>query len=149
MTGLPPAHAPAWHVSVCVHRLPSSHCVPSAATGLLHVPVVVLQVPAEWQASLAAQTVEVPVQVPETQASCDVQALPSLHEVPSVAVGLEQVPVATSQVPATWHASVAAHVFGFDQAQKPAWQVSVCVQPLLSLQAVPFGATGFEHDPEA
>ena len=29
----------------------------------------------------------------------------------------------------------------------PAWQVSVCVQPLLSLQAVPLGAAGFEQLP--
>jgi hypothetical protein len=29
----------------------------------------------------------------------------------------------------------------------PLWQVSVGVQLLLSLQAVPFTATGFEHPP--
>ena len=31
--------------------------------------------------------------------------------------------------------------------QVPFWQVSVCVQALLSLHAVPLFATGFEHAP--
>ena len=49
VTGLLPVHAPAWHVSVCVHAFPSLHAVPFAlgvATQLLvspseeHVPTL-------------------------------------------------------------------------------------------------------------
>jgi hypothetical protein len=40
--------APAWHVSVCVHELPSLHDVPSVFAGFEHTPVPVLQTPAEW-----------------------------------------------------------------------------------------------------
>jgi hypothetical protein len=39
------------------------------------------------------------------------------------------------------------HVTGFDPEHVPDWHVSVCVQALPSLQAVPFGAAGFEHVP--
>jgi hypothetical protein len=39
-------HTPAWHVSVCVHLLPSLQVVPSVALGLLHTPVDGLHVPA-------------------------------------------------------------------------------------------------------
>jgi hypothetical protein len=41
-----PVHAPLWHVSVCVHALPSLHAVPLAAVGLEHAPVSLLHVPA-------------------------------------------------------------------------------------------------------
>ena len=43
------------------------------------------------------------MQVPFWQVSLCVQALPSLHAVPFAAFGFEQVPVAGSHVPATWH----------------------------------------------
>jgi hypothetical protein len=87
------------------------------------------------------------VQTPLWQVSFKSHALPSLHAVPFGAVGLEQVPVAGLQVPATWHWSSAVQVTGFDPVHVPAWQVSVCVQVLPSLQVVPFGAAGFEHAP--
>ena len=90
-----------------------------------------------------------PVQTPAWHVSVWVQALPSLHAVPFGALGFEQVPVAGSQVPATWHRPLAVHVTGFEPEQTPAWQVSVCVQALPSLHAVPFGAFGFEHVPVA
>src|SRR5205823_1061538 len=32
VTGVPPWHCPAWQVSPCVHRLPSSHAAPSAVS---------------------------------------------------------------------------------------------------------------------
>ena len=84
--------------------LPSLQDVPSAAFGLEHVPVAGLQVPATWHWSLAEHTTGFdPVQVPDSQVSLCVQALPSLQDVPSAAFGLEQVPVAGLQVPATWH----------------------------------------------
>jgi hypothetical protein len=46
VTGLAPVHVPLWQVSVWVHALPSLHEVPFAAAGFVHVPVLVLQVPA-------------------------------------------------------------------------------------------------------
>jgi hypothetical protein len=41
------------------------------------------------------------------------------------------------------------HVTGFEPVHVPAWQVSACVQALLSLQGVPFAAAGFEQVPLA
>ena len=38
---------------------------------------------------------------------------------------------------------------GLAPTQAPAWQVSACVQALLSLQEVPFGFAGFEQMPVA
>jgi hypothetical protein len=46
VTGFEPAHAPLWHVSVCVHALPSLQVVPLLALGLVQVPVLALHVPA-------------------------------------------------------------------------------------------------------
>src|SRR2546425_981769 len=78
-----------------------------------------------------------------------VQALPSLHDVPSTAFGFEQAPLAGLQVPATWHWSLAAQVTGFAPVQTPAWPVSGCVQALPSLHDVPSTAFGFEQAPLA
>ncbi len=49
VTGLPPVHVPAWHVSVCVHASPSSHFVPLALA--LHAVALVAGVHC-WQALL-------------------------------------------------------------------------------------------------
>jgi hypothetical protein len=70
-----------------------------------------------------------------------------VHVVPLGADGLEQAPVVGSQVPATWHWSLAAQVTGFDPLQVPFSHWSVCVQALPSLQAVPFVAVGLEQAP--
>ena len=43
----------------------------------------------------------------------------------------------------------AVQTTGLAPAHMPVWQVSVCVQALPSLQAVPLGAFGFEHVPFA
>jgi hypothetical protein len=51
----------------------------------------------------AQLTASEPVQAPDWQVSVCVQALLSLQAVPLAAAGFEQVPVAGSQVPATWH----------------------------------------------
>src|SRR5437667_157357 len=113
MTGLEPVQIPDWQVSLWVHALPSLQLVPSAAFGFEHVPVAVLQVPATWHWSLAVQlTGFEPLPIPDSQVSLWVQALPSLQLVPSAAFGFEQAPVAGSQVPATWHWSLAVHVTG-------------------------------------
>jgi hypothetical protein len=76
-----------------------------------------------------------------------VQAFPSLHDVPFAATGLEQAPVVVSQVPATWHASLAVHVTALPPVQVPLWQVSASVHAFPSLHDVPFAATGFEQTP--
>ena len=87
------------------------------------------------------------MQLPSRHASAWVQALPSLHEAPSATIGFEHEPVPGSHVPAVWHWSDAAQTFGFTPVHEPAVQVSVCVQALPSLHAVPFGAAGFEQTP--
>jgi hypothetical protein len=71
-----------------------------------------------------------------------VQALPSLQEAPLAFGGFEHAPVAVLHVPASWHWSDAVHVTGLLPEQVPAWQVSVWVQALLSLQAVPLAFDG-------
>ena len=75
------------------------------------------------------------------------QVLPSLHAVPLVATGFEHTPVEVLQVPTVWQASSALQVFGFEPTHEPLWQLSLWVQALPSLHAVPFVATGFEHTP--
>ncbi|MFO0756422.1 MAG: hypothetical protein U0359_08020 [Byssovorax sp.] len=88
-----------------------------------------------------------PVQAPAWQVSVWVQASPSLQGVLSGLGGLEQVPVAGSQVPGSWHWSGEGQVTGFAPVQVPAWQVSVCVQALASLQGVLLGLGGLEQVP--
>jgi hypothetical protein len=46
VTGLVPAQAPPWQVSVCVQRSPSLHVLPFAFAGFEHIPVPGLQTPA-------------------------------------------------------------------------------------------------------
>jgi hypothetical protein len=148
VTGFEPVQTPAWHVSLCVHALPSLQVVPFVAAGLEQAPVVALHVPATWQASLAAQVTGFePVQTPAWQVSVCVHALPSLQVVPFAAVGFEHVPVDGLHVPAVWHASPAAHVTGFEPVQTPAWQVSVCVHALPSLQLPPLVGAHVPADP--
>ena len=88
-----------------------------------------------------------PVHTPLWQVSVCVQALPSLHAVPSVFDGFEQVPLEGSHVPATWHWSEAEHVTCEAPVQTPARHVSVRVQALPSVHAVPFVFGGLEHTP--
>jgi len=88
-----------------------------------------------------------PVQTPLWQVSVCVQALPSLHVVPLGAGGLEHCPVDVLQGPATWHWSEAVQTTGLEPVQTPPWQVSVCVQALPSVHAVPFVLGGLEHTP--
>src|SRR5881396_435479 len=90
-----------------------------------------------------------PVQSPLRQVSLCVQALPSLHPVPSVLAGSEHAPVAGLQVPAVWHWSEAVQTTRSLPVHTPPWQVSVRVQALPSLHAVPLLAFGLEHWPVA
>jgi hypothetical protein len=62
-------------------------------------------------------------------------------------VEAEQAPVAVSQVPAVVQPAVGVQVTGLAPVQAPAWQVSVRVQALPSVQAVPSAAAGFEQVP--
>jgi hypothetical protein len=61
--------------------------------------------------------------------------------------GLEQMPLAVSHNPASWHRSRGAHTTGFEPTQAPDWQVSVCVQAFPSLQAEPSAFAGLEQVP--
>ena len=88
-----------------------------------------------------------PVQTPASQTSVCVQALPSLQAVPLALLGFEQVPLAGSQTPASWHWSEAVQVTGFVPMQDPFWQVSVWVQALPSLHRVPLALRGWLHTP--
>src|SRR2546425_429043 len=90
-----------------------------------------------------------PTQMPASQASVGVQALPSSQGAPLGLAGLLQAPVAGSQVPAVWHWSAAVHTTGFAPTQAPAWQVSLCVHALASLQLVPLGLAGLLQAPVA
>src|SRR5439155_18263672 len=88
---------------------------------------------ASWHASGGTHpTGFVPLHTPAWQVSVRVQALPSLQAVPSGFAGLEQAPVAGSQVPASWHWSAAAQTTGV--CVQPAGEQASIVQGLLSSQ---------------
>src|SRR2546429_295405 len=113
--------------------MPSSHGAPLALGGLLHAPVVGLQVPAVWHWFEAVHTTGfVPTQAPAWQVSLCVHALPSLQGAPSDLTGLLQVPVAGLQVPAAWHWSEGVHTSGSAPTQTPPWQVAVSWQAMPS-----------------
>src|SRR5438552_303223 len=137
-------------VAVWVRASTSAKALPSALSGLEEVLFAGSQSTAAWLWSrVAPSAVLVPMQLPAWQVSVCVQASPSEQALPSALSGLEHVPFAGSQTPAAWHWSRAAHTTGFVPVQVPAWQASVCVQALLSLQALPFGLSGFEQVPLA
>src|SRR5947208_396069 len=149
-TGLAPTQAPAWQVSLCVHALASLQLVPLGLAGLLQAPVAGSQVPAVWHWLAAVHTTGfAPTQAPAWQVSLCVHALASLQLVPLGLAGLLQAPVAGSQVPAVWHWLAAVHTTGFAPTQAPAWQVSLCVHALASLQLVPLGLAGLLQAPVA
>ena len=58
-------------------------------------------------------------------------------------------PVPVSQTPGRWHRSDAGQFTGELPVHTPAWQLSVWVQALLSLHAVPSAFAGLEHAPVA
>jgi hypothetical protein len=78
-----------------------------------------LQAPAT-QLPAAQTTGSLPWQEPAWHESFRVQALPSSHAAPSVFAGLEQAPLAWSQVPGSWHWSFAAQTTGVVPTQVPA-----------------------------
>ena len=140
-TGAPGAQIPDWQASPVVQPLPSSQTLPFGFEGEEQPPLDGLQTPASWQESMGVQTTGFcPVHAPLRQTSVVVQALPSLQPVPSGLFGLKQAPVAGLQTPASWQASPPPHTTGLPPTQAPAWQASLVVQALPSLQAVPLGA---------
>jgi hypothetical protein len=150
VTGLLPAQLPDWQVSICVQALPSLHVVPLALAGLEHCPVTELQTPTSWHWSDAAQVTGLaPAQIPAWQVSVCVHALPSEQAAPLGFAGFEHCPDSGSHAPASWHWSDATHVIGLVPVQVPDWQLSVWVQALPSLHAVPLTLAGLEHCPVA
>src|SRR2546422_759462 len=104
MTAFVPRQAPAWQVSVWVQASPSVQAVPFGLSGLEQRPFAGSQTPASWHWSRAVQTTGLaPTQAPAWQVSVWVQASPSLQALPFTLSGLEQVPLAGSKVPASWH----------------------------------------------
>ena len=113
-----------------------------------HIPVAGSQLPATWHWSLAVHVTGFdPVHAPAWHAYNVLHLLLPVHAVPSGAPGFEQAPIVGSQLPATWHWSLAVHITGFEPVHEPLWHVSVCVQELPSLHAVPLAAEGLEHIP--
>ena len=90
-----------------------------------------------------------PTHEPPWQVSVCVQALLSLQAVPlGFGVAAEHVPVPGLQVPGSLHWSPFVQITGPEPTHEPAWQVSVWVQALLSLHAVPFAfGVAAEHIP--
>src|SRR5438093_799837 len=145
-----PTQMPASQASVRVQALPSSQPVPSGLAGLLQTPDAGLQMPAVWHWSAAVHTTGfAPTQAPAAQVPVSVEELPSLDLAPSGLAGLLQTPEAGLQMPAVWHWLAAVHTTGFAPTEAPAWQVSVCVHALPSLQLVPLGLAGLLQAPDA
>ena len=148
-TGFDPVQVPLWHVSVCVHALPSLHDVPFVAfVAAEHVPVDGWHVPATLHVAAAGHVTGFdPTQLPLMHLSVCVHMSPSEHVEPSVAlVAVEQTPVVVLHVPATLHVPPVQVVVG-PGVQAPLWQVSPTVQALLSVHVVPFVAAA--HAPVA
>src|SRR2546428_204094 len=141
---------PAWQESDWVQASPSVQVLPFGLSGLEQVPLAVSQVPATWHWSRAAQTTGfAPTQAPPWQVSVGVQAFPSVQVLPFGLSGLEQVPLAGSQVPVAWHWSSAAQATGFALLQTAPGPAEVCVLALPSVLVVPFGLSGLEQVPVA
>src|SRR5262249_50000042 len=66
-----------------------------------------------------------------------VHAFPSLHGVPLLLAGLEQIPVAGLQTPGSWQGSGLGHTTGFEPVHTPPLHASVFVHALPSLHALP------------
>ena len=150
-TGLPPVHAPAWQVSVCVHLSPSSHVEPFNLFGFEHCPVAGLHVPASWHWSDAPHTTGlVPVHTPAWQVSVCVHLSPSLHAEPFNLFGFEHWPVAGLHTPTSWQASDATQVTPTQRSSpphSPPAHTSFTVAGLPSSHDTPSAFFGFEHAP--
>jgi hypothetical protein len=99
------------------------------------------------QAILSSQVMVVPPHTPLVHLSPVVQALLSPQGVLSGLFGLEQVPSAVLQVPASWHWSLAVQVTKLPPVHLPVWQVSILLQAFESSHAVPSFLLGVEQTP--
>ena len=135
-----PAQTPAVHTSLLVQALPSLHVPPLAMLVKTQLPVLTSQV-SVVQALLSLQVLAVPPHLPVVQVSGLVQALPSLQVVPSVALANKQLPVPVS------HESLVQPLPSLQTLavppQLPAVQMSLAVQALPSLQALPSASPMF------
>jgi hypothetical protein len=143
-TGVPGTHVKVvrLHVSVPVHGLASSQSVSVVhphVLGSLKQPVASKHESAV-QAIPSSHVRAIPVHAPETQVSGVVQFNPSLHGDPSTFAGSLQAPVNGSQVPGSWHWSLAVQTTGFDPTHAPSWQLSVCVHAFPSSHEPATGA---------
>ena len=107
-----PRQFPFWQVSPTVQKAPSSQASPSAVLGLGQRPVAASHTPPPAHWSWEQTIGSFPTHSPPRQASVRVQALPSSQAAPSGAFGFEHRPVAGSQMPASWQASMAEHTRG-------------------------------------
>ena len=147
---LPDLQIPTEHTSPWVHRSPSSQVDPSGRSGFEHCPVFGLQTPTRWHWLFASHWTAGPLeQAPDLQASFNVQALSSLHEVPSARFVWEHTPVPGSHFPSVFHWEAAGQTTGLAPLHVPSWHVSVFVQASPSLHEVPFPFNGLEHCPVA
>jgi hypothetical protein len=136
---------PAWQTSLLVQALLSLQATPSALGARTQAPFAGLQEPA-WAQAVAGHWTAAPLQEPAWQTSLLVQLLPSEQVVPSALLVVPQAPSAGLQTP-TLHGLVEGQVLALPPEQVPDWHVSVCVQALPSLQAVPFARAAYEHVP--
>jgi hypothetical protein len=90
--------------------------------------------------------VPVPPMPPSFATHAPASQAPPEHGAPSALAGFEHWPVVPSQVPTSWHSSIAVHVTGVP-AQVPAVQLSAVVHRSASSQAVPSAFAGVEHWP--
>jgi hypothetical protein len=100
-----------------VQALPSLHAAPSDLSVTVQPPLP-SHTELAWQ-SVAEHVYAMPPHTPPLHVSARVQALPSLHDVPSASAGVVHAPVAGLHVPAAWHWSDAAHVIGFEPVHEP------------------------------
>ena len=135
----------ALQISLPLQALASAHEVP-AATGVWLTPVDGLHASAV-HGLLSSITGAAPaIQAPDPlQASLPLHKLASAHEVPA-ATGVWLTPVDGPHASAV-HGLPSSMATAEPGVQVPAWQASPAVHALLSLHAVPLGATGFEHAP--
>lgn len=112
--------------------------------------------PATWHASFGAHVTPLhsgtPAQAPFTHTSAFVSGLPSSQLVPFGAAGLEHVPVAGAQVPASRQGPAAVHTTPAQSGsptQVPLTHRSVLVNASPSSQLCVFGAFGLLQSPVA
>jgi hypothetical protein len=108
--------------------------------GFEHMPLPGLQMPMSWQRSLAVHVIGfAPTQRPAWQESVWVHLSLSSQPAPLPLAGFEHAPVPASQVPATWHWSLAVQLLRFAPWHAPAWQLEVGVHLSLSSHEEPLG----------